>query len=154
MSTLKPITETNNFIVLDRYDKIAGQGVSYQTEAQLEQELLEDLQNIGYEYLPKLMNTKEMLKNIRVQLENLNNVNFLDSEWARFLEEYLDKPSDNYIDKTRKIHDDYIYDFVFDDGHIQNIYLLDKKNMSRNKLQVISQFQQRGTSANRYDVTI
>ncbi|MGL6130059.1 MAG: type I restriction endonuclease, partial [Fusobacteriaceae bacterium] len=112
MTNYKPITETNNFIVLDRYDKIAGQGVSYQTEAQLEQELLEDLQNIGYEYLPKLMNTKEMLKNIRIQLENLNNVNFLDSEWARFLEEYLDKPSDNYIDKTRKIHDDYIYDFV------------------------------------------
>ncbi|MEG2673426.1 MAG: type I restriction endonuclease, partial [Ruthenibacterium sp.] len=69
-------------------------------------------------------------------------------------EEYLDKPSDNYIDKTRKIHDDYIYDFTFDDGHIQNIYLLDRKNISRNKLQVISQFKQTGTSSNRYDVTI
>ncbi len=95
-----------------------------------------------------------MLKNIRIQLENLNEVKFLDSEWKRFCEEYLDKPSDNYIDKTRKIHDDYIYDFTFDDGHLKNIYLVDKKNMSRNKLQVISQFQQKGTSSNRYDVTI
>lgn len=154
MADYKPITETNNFIVLDRYDKITGTEASYQTEAQLEQELLEDLQNQGYEYLPKLINNKEMLKNIRIQLETLNEVKFLDSEWKRFCEEYLDKPSDNYIDKTRKIHDDYIYDFTFDDGHIQNIYLLDKKNMSRNKLQVISQFEQKGTQSNRYDVTI
>ena len=36
-----------------------------------------------------------------------------------FVEEYLDKASDNHIDKTRKIHDDYIYDFVFDDGSYQ-----------------------------------
>jgi type I restriction enzyme R subunit len=78
----------------------------------------------------------------------------LDSEWRRFVEEYLDKPSDNLIEKTRKIHDNYIYDFVFDDGHIQNIYLVDKKNIARNKVQVISQFEQKGTHANRYDVTI
>lgn len=154
MAEYKPITETNNFIVLDKYNKIAQQGVSYQTEAQLEAELIKDLQNQGYEYLPKLINIKEMLKNIRVQLETLNEIKFLDSEWKRFCEEYLDKPSDNYIDKTRKIHDDYIYDFTFDDGHLKNIYLVDKKNMSRNKLQVISQFEQKGTQSNRYDVTI
>lgn len=154
MTDYKPITETNNFIVLDKYNKIAQQGVSYQTEAQLEAELIKDLQNQGYEYLPKLINTKEMLKNIRIQLETLNEIKFLDSEWKRFCEEYLDKPSDNYIDKTRKIHDDYIYDFTFDDGRIKNIYLVDKKNMSRNKLQVISQFEQKGTQSNRYDVTI
>ncbi|MCQ9627983.1 type I restriction endonuclease subunit R [Cetobacterium somerae] len=154
MAEYKPITETNNFIVLDKYNKIAQEGVSYQTEAQLEEELLKDLQNQGYEYLPKLINNKEMLKNIRIQLETLNEIKFLDSEWKRFCEEYLDAPSDNYIDKTRKIHDDYIYDFTFDDGRIKNIYLLDKKNMSRNKLQVISQFEQKGTQSNRYDVTI
>lgn len=154
MTDYKSITETNNFIVLDKYTKIIQQEAGYQTESDLEKELIQDLKNQGYEYLSNLNNTEEMLKNIRVQLENLNNVNFLDSEWARFLEEYLDKPSDNYIDKTRKIHDDYIYDFTFDDGRIKNIYLLDKKNITKNKLQVISQFQQRGTSANRYDVTI
>ena len=54
---------------------------------------------------------------------------FTDKEWARFVEEYLDKPSDNLDDKTRKLHDNYIYDFVFDDGHIQNIYLVDKNNI-------------------------
>jgi type I restriction enzyme R subunit len=95
-----------------------------------------------------------MFANVRVQLQALNNMSFLDSEWRRFVEEYLDKPSDNLIEKTRKIHDNYIYDFVFDDGHIQNIYLVDKKNIARNKVQVISQFEQKGTHANRYDVTI
>lgn len=54
---------------------------------------------------------------------------------------------------TRKIHDNYHHDFVFDGGHIQNIYLVDKKDIARNKLQVISQFEQTGTHANRYDVS-
>lgn len=53
---------------------------------------------------------------------------FSNSEWTRFVEEYLDKPGDSIVDKTRKIHDNYIHDFVFDDVHIQNIYLGDKKN--------------------------
>ena len=71
-----------------------------------------------------------------------------------FLEEYLDKSSDSLIEKTRKIYDDYIYDFVFDNGRIQNIYLLDKKNLANNTLQVINQFEQTGSYDNRYDVTI
>jgi len=154
MSTFKPIAESNNFIVLDKYNKIEQQGVSYQTEADLEKELIQDLTNQGYEHLPKITTPEVMLANVRVQLETLNYMRFTDSEWPRFVEEYLDKPSDNLIDKTRKIHDNYIYDFVFDDGHIQNIYLVDKKNIARNKVQIISQFEQNGTQANRYDVTI
>ena len=91
---------------------------------------------------------------MREQLQALNDVRFSEEEWTRFVAEWLDKPSDGIIEKTRKIHDDYIYDFVFDDGHIQNIYLLDKKNVARNKVQVINQLEQAGTQANRYDVTI
>ncbi len=150
----KPIAESNSFIVLDRYTKIDQQGSGYQTEADLERELVQDLRNQGYEYLSVLNTSEKMLHNVRVQLQELNSVVFSDGEWSRFVEEYLDKPSDNIIDKTRKIHDNYIYDFVFDDGHIQNIYLLDKKNIARNKVQVIKQFEQTGTNANRYDVTI
>lgn len=52
------------------------------------------------------------------------------------------------------MHENHIYDFVFDDGHIQNIYLVDKTNITRNKVQVINQFEQTGTQANRYDVTV
>ncbi|PJF38818.1 MAG: DEAD/DEAH box helicase, partial [Phototrophicales bacterium] len=154
MDSTKTIAESNNFIVLDKYTREWQVKESYQSEADLERELIEDLQNQGYEYLPDLNTPEEMLANVRVQLQALNKVKFLDSEWQRFVEEYLDRPSDNIVDKTRKIHDNYIYDFEFDDGHIQNIYLLDKKTISRNKLQVIRQFEQTGTHANRYDVTI
>ena len=127
---------------------------SYQSEYDLEQEFIEDLVNQGYDYERELRTPAAMLANVQVQLEELNNVKFLDTEWSRFVEQYLDAPSDNSADKARKLHEDYIYDFVFDDGHIENIYLLDKKNVTHNKLQVIKQFEQTGTHVNRYDVTI
>lgn len=157
MATYKTIAESNNFIVLDKYTKYSEAHeapATYQTESALEREFIQDLVNQGYEN-PKSLNTLEaMLANVRVHLQALNDMEFKDGEWARFVEEYLDKPGDGIVDKTRKIHDNYIYDFVFDDGHIQNIYLVDKKNIVRNKLQVISQFEQKGTYSNRYDVTI
>jgi type I restriction enzyme R subunit len=150
----KPIAESNNFIVLDKYTQEWKVAESYQSENELERELISDLQNQGYEYLPGLTTPEQMLVNVREQLQTLNKVEFTEGEWLRFVETYLDKPSDTIVDKTRKIHDDYIHDFVFDDGHIQNIYLVDKKNIARNKCQVIKQFEQTGTHANRYDVTI
>ncbi|SFE98265.1 type I restriction endonuclease subunit R [Trichococcus pasteurii] len=154
MCDYKPIAESNNFIVLDKYSKIDQQGFGYQTEAELERELIQDLVNQGYEHLPSLNTPEKMLANVRVQLQDLNNVEFTEAEWIRFCEQFLDKPSDSHIDKTRRIHNDYIYDFVFDDGHIQNIYLVNKNNVAKNKVQVISQFELKGTQANRYDVTI
>ncbi len=154
MSDYKTIAESNSFIVLDKYNKEWQVKESYQSEYDLEREFIEVLQNQGYEYLPTLNSPKAMLANVREQLQTLNNVQFAEGEWLRFVESYLDKPSDTIVDKTRKIHDDYIFDFVFDDGRIQNIYLLDKKNITRNKLQVIKQFEQTGSHANRYDVTI
>ena len=150
----KPIAETNSFIVLDKYTRAWEIADSYQSENYLERELLQDLKYQGYEFLPDFKSTEAMLTNVRKQIQTLNDVQFTDVEWQRFVEMYLDKPNDNIVDKTRKIHDDYNYDFVFDDGRIQNIYLLDKKNIARNKLQVIKQFEQTGTHANRYDVTI
>ncbi len=155
MSTnYKPIAETNHFIVLDKYTKIEQTG-SYQTEADLEKELIDDLTNQGYEYRKDITSHDKLLANAREQLQKLNNLTFSDSEWQRFLTDYLDRPSDTVIDKTRKIHDDFVHDFTFDDNRPrQNIYLLDKKNITRNSLQVIGQFSQTGTHRNRYDVTI
>ena len=155
MTQYKTIAESNNFIVLDQYNKLVEEpNAGYQTEGSLEREFIRDLQAQGYEYLQGLNSHDLLVKNLRTQLQRLNNVVFSDAEWRRFLEEYLDKPSDSLIEKTRKIHDDYIYDFVFDNGRIQNIYLLDKKNLANNALQVINQFEQTGNYDNRYDVTI
>ena len=147
------IVESDNFIILEKYTKLE-QPSQYQTEADLEKELIADLRQQGYEYLTYLTTPEALLDNLKTQMEVMNNVVFTDAEWLRFLDEYLNKPSDSLIDRTRKLHDNYIYDFIFDDGHIQNIYLWDKKNISRNKLQVINQMKQVGTSSNRYDVTL
>ena len=155
--TYNTIAETQNYIVLDSYtklSKVSEAPATYQSENALEREFIEDLVEQGYEYLPQLTTPAALLNNVRTQLQNLNSVTFSDAEWQRFVEEYLDAPSDNLVEKSRKLHRDYIYDFVFDDGHIQNIYLVDKKNIIRNKVQVINQFEQKGSHANRYDVTI
>ncbi|MFN4081449.1 MAG: type I restriction endonuclease subunit R [Saprospiraceae bacterium] len=154
---MKPIAESNNFIVLDHYTKynaVNEAPVAYQTEAALEKEFIQDLIQQGYENPTHLNTPQALLANARAQLQALNQVQFTDAEWKRFVEEYLDKPGDTLIEKTRKIHDHYIHDFIFDDGRLQNIYLADKKNTARNKVQVISQFEQKGTYLNRYDVTI
>ncbi|KGQ45024.1 type I restriction endonuclease subunit R [Gallibacterium anatis] len=148
-----PIAETDEFIILDKYEKIE-QPSHYQSEADLEREFIADLVQQGYEFRQDLTTNDKLLANVREQLQRLNDVRFSDEEWVRFVAEYLDPPAETLIDKTRKIHHDYIYDFVFDDGRIQNIYLVDKKNIQRNRLQVIQQFEQTGTHANRYDVTV
>ncbi|HCI7469903.1 TPA: HsdR family type I site-specific deoxyribonuclease [Escherichia coli] len=143
------IAESNNFIVLDKYIKAEPTGDSYQSESDLERELIQDLRNQGYEFI-SVKSQSAMLANVREQLQNLNGVVFNDSEWRRFTEQYLDNPSDGILDKTRKIHIDYICDFIFDDERLENIYLIDKKNLMRNN----QQFEQTGSHANRYDVTI
>ncbi len=154
MSDYKTIAESKNFIVLDKYTKEWQANESYQSEGDLERELIQDLVHQGYEAPSGLNTPAALLANVRAQLQALNNVQFAESEWKRFVETWLDKSSDGIVEKTRKIHDDYVHDFVFDDGRIQNIYLLDKKNIARNKVQVIKQFEQAGSHANRYDVTI
>ena len=157
MAQYNIIAESNNFIVLDdytKYNELHEPSVTYQSEASLEREFVQDLVNQGYEYRSDISTPKALLDNARIKIQELNEMEFSDKEWLRFVEEYLDKPGDTLVDKTRKIHDNYIYDFVFDDGHIKNIYLADKQNIARNKVQVINQFEQVGTQANRYDVTI
>lgn len=157
MTQYATIAELQNFIVLNSYTKASMLNetpAGYQTEAQLESELITDLRNQGYEYLPNLNSPQALLDNARVQLQTLNNIVFTDAEWKRFNEEFLNKENDSITDQTRKIQGCCVYDFTFDDGHLQNIMLIDKQNHARNKLQVINQFEQTGTQANRYDVTI
>ena len=154
MTSYATIAESNSFIVLDKYTPDWKVAEGYQSEGDLERELIADLVSQGYDYAREIRSPQALLANVRVQLQALNRLQFTDAEWQRFVTDWLDKPSEGIIDKTRKIHDDYIHDFVFDDGRIHNIHLLDKKTIARNKLQVIGQFEQSGSQANRYDVTI
>ena len=133
MNDYKTIAESKNFIVLDKYTREWHVAESYQSESDLERELIQDLVNQGYEFASAIKTPADLLDNVRVQLQTLNAVQFTDGEWLRFVESWLDKPSDGIVEKTRKIHDDYIHDFVFDDGRIQNIYLWTRRTLPATK---------------------
>lgn len=113
------IAEMTGGIILAKFDKNnrVGGG-SYQSEAELERELIANLVAQGYERAD-FKTSDELYANLKVQIERLNSITFSDSEWERFLIEYLDAPNEGMIEKTRKIQEDYIYDFIFDDGHLK-----------------------------------
>lgn len=155
---VSPIAEMTDGIILAKFEKNRTREKSYQTESQLEESFIADLVMQGYERL-NISTSEELLLNLRVQMERLNSVKFTDSEWARLLREYINTESDGPIEKTRKIQEDSSYAFRFDDGRLgtedgKNIILIDKKDISRNVLQVVNQVKQEGTHKNRYDVTI
>ena len=148
------IAETNEGILLAEYQPEYRTDREYQSEADLENQLISDLSNhLNYERLT-IHTPEELLANAKVQIEKLNKVTFSDAEWDRFVLEYLDCPNEGLVEKTRKIQENYIYDFVFDDGRIKNIFIIDKKNIHNNSMQVINQVTQVGSHINRYDVTI
>lgn len=145
-----PIAEMQGGIVLARFEKPERRVEEYQTESQLEENMINNLVSQGYERLD-VRSMDDLYANLRVQIEKLNDVRFSDSEWKRFLFEYLDAPNDGIIEKTRKIQENHIYDFIFDDGRLRNIKIIDKKNIHNNHLQVVNQVT---VAKNRYDVTI
>ena len=147
------IAEMTNGIILANYEKILQVQESYQSEAELEESMIKNLVLQGYEKFNG-KTSDDLYKNLKVQLEKLNKVTFTDEEWKRFLAEFLDSPNDGMIEKTRKIQENHIHDFIFDDGHLQNIKIIDKKNIHNNFLQVTNQIRHEGIHNNRYDVTI
>ena len=148
------IAEMTGGIILARYEKeSSAHDKAYQSEADLERELIENLISQGYERF-KASSNEDLYRNLRDKIEKLNKVSFTDDEWRRFLTEYLDAPNDGIVEKTRKIQENYIYDFKFDNGDLKNIKIIDKKNIHNNFMQVMNQFAVDGHHKNRYDVTI
>lgn len=145
-----PILESNFGIILSEYEKIREVNESYQTEKEMEDKLVSDLVALGYEYIT-IKNMDDLYLNLRKQIERLNKVVFSDYEWQRLLDEYINAPNDNKVEKTRKIQKDHIYDFKFDDGRLQNIKIIDKVDINNNFVQVTRQV---SVKNNRYDVTI
>lgn len=147
---VSPIAEMTGGIILANFKKPERTVEEYQTEAQLEENMINDLAAQGYEKID-VTSMDDLYKNLKVQIEKLNDVEFTDSEWKRFLLEYLDSPNDGIVEKTRKVQENHIYDFIFDNGRLRNIKILDKKNIHNNFLQVVNQI---SVAKNRYDVTI
>lgn len=126
----------------------------YQSEAELEREFIRQLTSQGYEYI-SVHNEAALIENLRKQLELLNDFTFTDSEWDRFFTECIANTNEGIVEKTRKIQDDHIQILKREDGTTKNVYLLDKKNVHNNRLQVINQYEEAGGKhETRYDVTI
>jgi len=154
MSNYNIITSTDESTVVAEYTPAQRSAGSYQSEADLEKEFIRLLSEQGYEFFT-ITNEAALVDNLQLQLETLNDITFTDSEWSRFFGECIASTNEGIIEKTRKIQDDYVQILKRDDGSTKNIYLLDKKNIHNNRLQVINQYEESsGTHNTRYDVTV
>ncbi|MGE4384688.1 MAG: type I restriction endonuclease subunit R [Endomicrobiaceae bacterium] len=153
MSEYKIIAQTDNSTVVSEYEASYQSVKKYQSEADLEKELINILQNNGYEFAD-IKNAGDLLSNLRKQLTKLNGYKFTDNEWKQILTKYLINKNESIVEKTHKIQEDFIYNLKKDNGETKNIYIIDKKNIHNNFLQVINQYETQGSYKNRYDVTI
>lgn len=158
MTNLNLIAESKYSTVLAEYKPAPRENKEYQSEADLERELIQNLQEQGYEYLP-IHDQHDLEDNLRLQLEKLNDFRFSDDEWQRFFSEHIVSNSEGVVEKTRKIQEkDTAIAFRLRDGSTRNIRLLDKKNIHNNRLQVINQYVVNKSDGaeqnNRYDVTL
>lgn len=148
------VMEMQNATVVSEYEPEKKRSDAYQSEAALEKEFIRMLTEQGYEYL-QIHDSETLVNNLRYQLELLNDYKFSESEWNRFFNNNIANNNDGIVEKTRKIQEDHIQVLKKDDGTSKNIYLLDKKNIHNNRMQVINQYVENdGNHDNRYDVTV
>lgn len=157
MSTLNIIAASNESTVVTEYIPENKKSSSYQSETELEKEFIRMLTEQGYEYL-QIHTEKDLIANLRTQLERLNAYQFSASEWDRFFKNSIANQNEGIVEKTRKIQEDNVQVLKRDDGSTKNITLIDKKNIHNNFLQVINQYviskSDGAKHDNRYDVTI
>lgn len=151
------VAETSENTVVTKYEPVKARSSNYQSEAELEKEFIRMLTEQGYEYL-QIHTEKDLIANLRTQLERLNAYQFSASEWDRFFKDSIANQNEGIIEKTRKIQEDNVQVLKRDDGSTKNITLIDKKNIHNNYLQVINQYvigkSDGAKHDNRYDVTI
>ena len=154
MSQYNIIVSTSEATVVSEYEPLQTRSDAYQSEAALEAAFIKQLTEQGYTYLP-IHSSDELVKNLREQLERLNNYRFTDAEWQRFFSQSLANSNDGIVEKTRLIQEDSVQVLKRDDGSSKNITLIDKRNIHNNSLQVINQYAEGGGNFdNRYDVTV
>ena len=154
MKKYNVVMKMENSTVVTEYEPVKKKSDSYQSEQALENEFIRMLTEQGYDYL-EIHDSESLIKNLRTQLEIVNDYKFTDSEWDRFFNDSIANNNDGIVEKTRKIQEDNIQVLKRDDGTSKNITLIDKKCIHNNRLQVINQYvENSGNYNNRYDVTI
>lgn len=148
------IAEQENYTVMGCYTPLPRENTGYQSEAQLESSFIKQLVDLGYTYVD-IKNEKQMIANLRQQMDRLNNVELSDWEWGKLFDEHISKTNESVMEKADRIQRNEIVNITRDDGSSLNIKLIDKKDIFNNQLQVINQYTpENGKRENRYDVTI
>lgn len=154
MKSLKLLAQNTTSTIAVEFTPSKRQNSSYQSEAQLEKELIATLQAQGYEYA-KITDEKSLESNLRTKLEELNSTTLSDTEWRRFFAQVLSRANASIVEKSVLIQEDYIQPLERDNGSIINFKLIDKADIHKNSLQVINQYEATTpTRSHRYDVTI
>ena len=154
MTQYNIIAESAEYTVVSEYEHAVSTSEAYQSEAELEKEFIRLLTEQGYEYLP-IHTEADLISNLRTSLEKLNGYHFTDNEWEHFFNECIANKNDDIVAKTARIQEDYIQVLKRDNGESRNIYLIDKKNIHNNFVQVINQYVEEGGNYDtRYDVTV
>ena len=154
MDTFNIIAEQEHTTVMAHYEALPREDNGYQSEAALEAAFIKQLTEQGYERV-NITKEKDLIANLRQQMNRLNGLTLSDSEWKRLFEQHIASPQMTIEDKTERIQKTEIVNITLDNGNSQNIKLIDKKNIHNNHLQVLNQYvPEGGAKENRYDVTI
>ncbi len=127
--------------------------MGYQSEYSLENDVLDQLSNIGYERVNIHLHD-ELISNFRNILNNrhmdeLKNKPLTDSEFDRLITDINGK---SVFDSAVILRDKYV--LKRDDESVVYLEFLDKDNWCQNKFQVTNQVSVKDTYKSRYDVTI
>jgi type I restriction enzyme R subunit len=150
---IEPIAVTSENTVVAEFEISVRKIKSYESESELEQAFIELLQDQAYEYL-SINDESGLVSNLKVQLEALNKITFSNTEWERFFIESISSEKDGIVEKTRRFQEDHIRVLKRDNGESKNIYLIDKRYIHNNSMQVLNQYEVEGNRKNRYDVTV
>ena len=119
-------------------------------EHQLEDNLIEKLQALKYEYRPDIRDRAAIEKNFREKFEGLNRVRLTDAEFARLLDEII---TPDVFEAARTVRS--INAFTRDDGTPLNYTLVNIKDWCKNHFEVVNQLRiNTDNSDHRYDVIL
>jgi type I restriction enzyme R subunit len=119
-----------------------------QSELQLEKELVEQLETLGFENAV-ISHVDDLLENLQKQLGKFNQTEFSDDEFSK-ITNHLSKG--DRFEKAKILRDR--FSLVRDDESTFSVRFFNTDNWCKNEYQVTHQVTQEGKYKNRYDVTL
>ena len=82
MDKYNVIAEQEHSTVMSHYEALPREERGYQSEAELEEAFIKQLTDQGYERV-HITSEKDLVANLRKQMERLNNITLSDTEWKQ-----------------------------------------------------------------------